>query len=159
MTSFCYRDLSLALSMHQTCVGKMVRKWAEEGLIELSHVGDRKRRYYRVIQGKKPANTGTVTGNLWRAMRMLKSFTPLDLAAHARTPEVGVEERSALDYCEVLSRTGYLKLERKADARLHRAAVYRLIRNTGPIPPQPRRVTAVYDGNLAEYALGKEGVE
>jgi hypothetical protein len=90
-----------------------------------------------------------VHGNLWRAMRMLQGFSPVDLAAHAATPTVAVSPEDAAAYCQTLTRAGYLRVVRKAAPPL-RPAIYRLVRNTGPLPPVLRRVRAVIDGNTGQ---------
>ncbi|MDO5704064.1 MAG: helix-turn-helix domain-containing protein [Paracoccus sp. (in: a-proteobacteria)] len=91
---------------------------------------------------------GNATLNLWRSMRMLGEFSARDLAAHSATPDVDVTENHAKVYCHKLLAAGYLRVVQKA-APPHRAAVYRLTRNTGPRPPKVQRVQQVFDPNTS----------
>lgn len=91
----------------------------------------------------------TVEGNLWRSMRILKLFNPIDLAVHSSTSEVSVSEEAAARYCGVLLRTGYLRVVEKAVPG-YRPAWYRLAQDTGPKPPVPRRMVMVHDPNTDE---------
>ncbi|MCU0882709.1 MAG: hypothetical protein MUF14_08595, partial [Hyphomonadaceae bacterium] len=42
---------------------------------------------------------GGDTANMWRAMRMMRSFSPVDLSAHCTTPDVVVTQKQASEYC------------------------------------------------------------
>lgn len=132
----------------------LVRGWAKAGRVELIGRAERKRLKYRVatsgVASLAEGRTQTSWGNMWRAMRGLTSFTPLDIATHATTDAVSVSREEAAVYCQMLVRAGYLRVLRKALPG-RREASYRLIRNTGPMPPRERRVRAVYDDNLQEY--------
>lgn len=83
------------------------------------------------------------TDALWRAMKMIGSFTALDLAA-----ATGAAELQCRDYCQHLARAGYLQ----AQYEHPKPSRYRLIpaKNTGPLPPQIQRTKAVYDPNLRQ---------
>lgn len=101
-----------------------------------------------------PVRSGGATANLWRSMRMLKTFSARDLAAHSTTSEVEVPENHAKVYCSHLLAAGYLKVVQKA-APPKRAAIYRLIRDTGPVPPKTQRIQQVYDPNTGKvHAVG-----
>ena len=77
--------------------------------------------------------------NMWRTMRMLDNWTVTDLAHIAWTEETPVKESDAADYVKHLAAAGYL---RRSGAR------YRLVRNSGPKPPQVQRIKRVWDPNL-----------
>ena len=64
---------------------------------------------------------------------------------------------TAKEYCTMLTQAGYLKVLRKASPP-KKPAVYKLVRNTGPQPPQIQRVKQVFDPNLDEvtYRAGGE---
>lgn len=101
-----------------------------------------------------PVKAGGSTVNLWRSMRMLKQFSARDLAAHSTTTASEVTENHAKVYCSHLLAAGYLKVVQKA-APPKRAAIYRLIRDTGPVPPKTQRIHQVYDPNTGEtHATG-----
>lgn len=88
---------------------------------------------------------GTVTEQLWRGMCMLRRFDYRDLI---ETASVEIAEETARDYCKHLLAAGYLRVVAKASPSAGRIARYQLVRDTGPHPPQIRRVKQVYDPNL-----------
>lgn len=99
-----------------------------------------------------PVPEGSGTENMWRTMRMMPQFSPRDIAAHASTDAIQVTELTASSYCGMLHRTGFLRVIR-ASIPKRRQAVYRLIRNTGPKPPQIQRVKQVFDPNTGQVHL------
>ncbi|WP_182912737.1 MDR/zinc-dependent alcohol dehydrogenase-like family protein [Paracoccus onubensis] len=104
----------------------------------------------RLNRQGKPVTQGAGTENMWRSMRGLAVFSPQDLAIHSTTPDVSVSEATAKAYCGMLLKTGFLRVERKASPMRGKQAIYRLIRNTGPKPPQIQRVKHVYDPNTQQ---------
>ena len=106
----------------------------------------------RLKRDGSPVTQGGGTMNMWRTMRMLKTFTPRDLVAHANTPDVTVSELTARSYCSMLLKAGYLRVMQKAVPG-KRQATYKFVRNTGPMPPQIQRVKQVYDPNLGEVTF------
>lgn len=114
----------------------------------------------RVRRDGSPVTQGAGTENMWRSMRMLPRFSALDLSVHSTTETVNVSEATAQSYCSILSRTGFLRVVRKADPVKGRKAVYRLVRNTGPRPPMIQRVKQVFDPNTREVHRpeGPQGV-
>ncbi len=101
----------------------------------------------RLTRQGKPVTQGAGVENMWRSMRMLSQFSYRDIAAHSTTDVVAVPETAAKAYCSMLLRCGYLRVLQKADVR-GRVAIYRLIRNSGPMPPMIQRIKVVYDPNL-----------
>lgn len=95
-----------------------------------------------------PVTQGLGVEQMWRTMRMLKEFTSRDLALHASTDTVVVNEATAKSYCSMLLTCGYLRCTQKATSS--RQASYRLIRNSGPLAPQIQRIKQVFDPNLKE---------
>ena len=87
---------------------------------------------------------GEITGQIWRAMYMLKDFTFRDLTQNA---SIEIAEATAKDYCKRLLSAGYLKVLTKADPHRNLIAKYRLIRHSGPKAPQIQRVRRVFDPN------------
>ncbi len=98
---------------------------------------------------RKPVTQGTGTENMWRSMRMMGQFTPLDIAVHSTTDTVSVTEATARGYCSMLLKAGYLGVVRKAVPGKW-PATYRFVRDTGPLPPQIQRVKQVFDPNIRE---------
>lgn len=83
-------------------------------------------------------------GKLWKAMRMLREFTSRDLLAVCEMEE---RKRGSIQaYLSLLNRVGYVRMTRTGMARS-----YRLIRNTGPLPPLLlRNHTIFFDQNTQE---------
>lgn len=90
---------------------------------------------------------GAGVNNLWRSMRMLKTFNAKDLALHSSTPTVTVSLETAKSYCSMLCATGFLRVIQRANPVREQLATYRLVRNNGPRPPMIQRVKQVYDPN------------
>jgi len=155
---FTYQDISAETGISIRNTTSLVRSWeARNAVMRIGRIGNRQG--FRVKQDERPVTARrdgtamrheTAAGNMWRAMRGLRVFTPTDIAAHSNTPTCHVALPAAQEYCQMLARAGYLKVERKAVPG-RREAAYRLMRNTGPLPPRERRVRAVYDDNLCEF--------
>lgn len=103
----------------------------------------------RLNRSGKPVTQGAGIENMWRSMRGLGQFTALDIAIHSTNAHVIVSEPTAKSYTSMLMRTGYLRVVQKAVPG-KRPAIYRLIRNSGPKPPQVQRVKHVFDPNTRE---------
>lgn len=146
---FSYAQLSAESGVGMRTVQRLVRDWQTRKLVDAdgritNHLAFR---IADIAPATLPgAAVGTPRQNMWRAMQMLGAFSPADLAAHATTDTVAVSADDASAWCQTLARAGYLKVERKAKPPL-KQAVYRLIANTGPRPPEVRRVAVVIDGN------------
>ncbi|MBR3371197.1 MAG: hypothetical protein IKG52_11275 [Rhodobacteraceae bacterium] len=162
---FTYKDISAETGIGIRSATALVRSWeARNAVSRIGKIGNRQG--FRVNQDDRPAPARrdgsairheSVAGNMWRSMRGLRVFTPTDIAAHSNTPTCHVTLAAAQEYCQMLARAGYLKVERKAVPG-RREAAYRLTRNTGPLPPRERRVRAVYDENLCEFTHMAGGI-
>ena len=122
----------------------------EEGRWRLKH--DAGVHAPRLKRDGTPSTQGAGTMNMWRAMRLMGEFSPRDLAAHATTDTVSVSEATAKSYCSMLLKADYLRVRQKAVPG-KRQAVYRLVRHTGPLPPQIQRVKQVWDANLRKVTF------
>lgn len=85
--------------------------------------------------------------DMWLTARKLRHFSYRDLAAFSSK----VDEETARGFCALLLRAGYVKVNQRAKPGV-RLARYHLVRDTGPHPPVERRIRAVWDENLGEYA-------
>lgn len=111
----------------------------------------------RLRKDGTPVTMGLAQEQMWRTLRMLKGDTNArELAAHASTPAVPVDEVAANKYLQALHCASYLQCTRPAErikGRGSRGGVrparYRLVTNTGPRPPMVCRTDAIYDPNLA----------
>ncbi len=110
----------------------------------------------RLTKDGKRVTQGQGTQNMWRSMRMIGEFTPRDLAVHSTTETTNVAERTAKAFCTELFKAGYLRVIQKAKPNSSQA-IYRLIRNTGPLSPEIQSVKQIFDPNLNEvtYAFGE----
>ncbi|WP_323036224.1 hypothetical protein [Pararhodobacter sp.] len=153
--TFSYRALAAEASIPIERATRLTRGWVRLGSVAGLGKGGGKKLMFRVTAESFPASSisrrQSPDGNMWLAMRKLGgAFTPTDIAAHATTEAVSVSREDAQAFCQMLVRAGYLRVQRKA-APPRREAVYRLIKNTGPMPPRERRVRAIWDPNLAEF--------
>lgn len=88
---------------------------------------------------------------LWQSMRILRNFTYPDLVA---TAEVSLS--SAHAFCNLLIKFGYVRQIRANPTNLSlqdragQYAVYRLVKDTGPIAPKKQDIF-LFDANLKEY--------
>lgn len=165
--SFTYYALAAEAHVNVDTAMTLVQDWRRSGAVITLGKGDGNRLEFRVAADMPdlPRRTradgtflraGTAQGNMWRAMRGLGAFTPTDLAAHSNTPDVQVTVEDARAYCQMLVRSGHLRVQRKGLSG-RRDTIYRLARNTGPHAPTERRVRAVWDENLKEYAHIADG--
>lgn len=85
-------------------------------------------------------------GGMWASMRVLGNFTPIEVhrAINQRHPDT--TEKIVTAYCQNLMKAGYLRVVQTAKIGV-RPARYRLIKNTGPLPPQVKHKQVIIDGN------------
>lgn len=76
------------------------------------------------------------TRNLMRLARLLQ--------AHETLTHWEVSRR-------VAGKADFVRVIERANPAIGRLARYRLVRDTGPLPPERRRVTVTVDPNLGEY--------
>jgi len=94
---------------------------------------------------------GTGTAQMWRSIKMMASFTPLDLSVHASTTAVEVHVNAAKDYIKHLHKAGYLRLVKTS--KPGKQAVYSKVADRskyGAKPLQIQRVKQVYDPNIGK---------
>ena len=104
----------------------------------------------RVDADGKTITQGIGREQLWRAMRILKTFDCVALAAAASTQAHQVAVQEAKSYVKFLARAGYLQLVEKSAGPI--AARYRFVRarDTGPRAPLVARDKSVMDGNTGD---------
>lgn len=91
---------------------------------------------------------GRGTEQMWRSMRVMKTFTPKDLSIHCSTEDVQVSKETANDYIKYLCRAGYLKIKRPSTTSTQAMYLFIPTKYTGPKPPKIQRVKQVFDPNL-----------
>ena len=110
----------------------------------------------RLKRDGSPVTQGAGVLNMWRAMRMMKKFTPRDLALHANSDTVHVRESTAKSYCSLLRKAGYWRVVEKAVPGKSQV-LYHFIKDTGPQAPQIQRVKQVFDPNLGKVMFYPNG--
>jgi hypothetical protein len=106
----------------------------------------------RVRRDGTPVTQGDGRKNMWEAMRILRTFTPRELAVAASMPDCLVKESSAADYALHLCRAGYLK--NSGDGYMFLPGAY-----TGPLAPQIQRTKRVWDPNKQEVRWSSDQIE
>lgn len=134
----------------------VVAEAAVQGDREYALVRDAGHEAPRVRRDGSAVPAGGGTEAMWRTMQVLGEFTHVDLAHHATTDRCAVSEATAATYVSILAKSGYLVTVRPAQSRLGRPALYRLIRRSGPKPPQVQRVKRVFDPNTGEVFGAEE---
>ena len=154
---FTAHDLSAAARRSLEYVREAFKEWVKCGFLEQS--GKRGSRVvYRVTSkagNPSDAEEESVQSGpfekMWFAIRHAGGpFTYRDIAMMANSEATPVTEQEAQTFCQMLANSGYLRADVKADGR-GRLAIYRLIQNTGPIPPRERRVRGVWDENKQAF--------
>ena len=107
----------------------------------------------RVNADGKPVTQGIGREQLWRAMRILKTFECGALAAAASTEAHPVAVEEAKHYVKFLTRAGYLRQIEPSRGPL--AALYSFLRarDTGPRAPLIARDKCVMDGNTGQIVF------
>jgi hypothetical protein len=103
----------------------------------------------RVRKDGTPVTQGQGRQQMWNAMRILKTFSSIDLAFNASTDEHSVAEAEAKSYCGYLCRAGYL-VGRSEGKFMLVPSMW-----TGPQPPQIQRTKQIYDPNLKRVVWAK----
>lgn len=104
----------------------------------------------RLTQQGKPVTQGLATTAMWRAMKVLKTFNFHDLAKAATLGDFIVPPIAAKKYLLALAHAGYLQQVHKSKPGT--AAVWRLVKNTGPHAPAVTRLKAVFDRNTGKFS-------
>lgn len=148
LATFTAYQLAAQSHVRLEIVRPLIRAWKREGIVSLQAVGRRRRHVYAFVAAPRaiarPA--GSAAENMWRTVRKLQRFTPADVQMHSSTGAAPVSEEDARRFCALLLRAGYVRVLRKAALGRH-PAMYLLVRDTGPKPPEERRVRAVWDPN------------
>lgn len=92
--------------------------------------------------------------NLWRSMRVLRRFDRATLVATAES-----SDRNAQTYLWRLMRAGYVRIAKAGfGGSQPQATLYALVRDTGPLSPQPKKTrgAGVRDRNTEELFAESE---
>mgnify|MGYP005863017841 CR=1 FL=1 len=140
---------------------RYIRHWLKDGRVRVSRVGRNNKRWYSPSHlppaGPQPVSgAATPEGNMWRAMRHLRQFSPTDIAAHANAGGVAVTVEKARAYCRQLLGSDHLKVRQTAIPG-RREALYQIVEDSGPRPPKPVRLAGILDPNTGAFAPVKGG--
>lgn len=146
---FSTRDLVDGTSQSQWACDNFMRKLKRLSIATFART-DGTTRLYTVFDASASADYSkarrqTREGAIWQAMRTLQTFSPPDLAMALSNAE-GISREDITSYCSMLVRAKYLTVLVKAVPG-ERPPRYKLTRNTGPLPPLQKRVTAILDQN------------
>lgn len=166
MRRFTTDDVNGASNAHKNTIRDYIGRLAKAGIVKAVEPGANGGLVYEIVSDSGPEapsvrRDGTLArrpglGNeqMWRSMKMLGSFTPRDLAVAATTDDVAVKVTTAQAYVKHLQRAGYLAVVVPA-SHGGGLAVYRLVRNSGPLAPMIQRTDWVWDPNLRRV-MGQE---
>lgn len=119
----------------------MVRRHPKQGKFQTftCMTQDEERAFYRRVRR-------TDFGPIWTQMTVLNTFSPDELYQLAVVDNADLTLEKVQDYCRKLLTADYLQCVEKAISGM-RPARYRLVQNTGPLPPKIQRLQCVVDGN------------
>lgn len=97
----------------------------------------------------------TIWGAMWTAMRISSVFTQADLSAAIASAYPDATPEKVHKYCAMLLRADYLAVIVKAKSGVSPAR-YKLVNDTGPLPPVIRKLECLVDPNeeRAVYVQG-----
>ncbi|MEP1522095.1 hypothetical protein [Ascidiaceihabitans sp.] len=152
LDSFCHADIAKVTGMPSDGLRVVISKMFRQGLFRIHHSVGNVVHYTSfsiawLLQDnleKRMSDHGAV----WAAIRLTKEFVVTDLLAGIVVSRPEITESFISDYCELLRNAGHLVFARKAMPESGRMPVYRLVKNTGPIPPEPKHTTVLVDHNL-----------
>ena len=132
-----------------------IKFWVGRGWARVRRKDDSNNVFYCSVEMfdaeiKPVSGEASAEGNMWRVMRRLPTFTPIDIATHANAGGVEVTVQKARSYCQRLLGAGYLRVRVQAVPG-RREAAYTLIENTGPRAPTPARIQGLLDPNTSEF--------
>ena len=95
----------------------------------------------------------TAQERMWRAMKVLRTFSVQDLVVHASLPDDAIALSAAAVYCQWLARGKYLISMTRSGNDVVR---YRFVYDSGAKAPQILRVKQLYDCNLGKVVVGDD---
>lgn len=151
---FSARDIAEATGIDKTVSGPYLKSLANAGYLAIVDKRLGKPIMFEFIKGPMPAprvrpdgspvKIGAGQENMWRSMKMLKSFSVEELAQTSTCDDVTVNSLTAKTYVFMLFRAGYL---RKVSNNPDRWSLP-MAKRTGPMAPMIQRIKQVYDQNL-----------
>lgn len=174
---FTLNDIWLETNMHKRTISEFIRGLVKAGHLQVVEVVDNGKRFdasvYELVKSPRdtprvrkdgsPVTQGRARLQMWRAMKVLKTFDARDLAIHATLEDLEVAESDVKYYLRYLYKAGYVSVisRGKGMGRGGVLSVYRLKpgKYTGPKAPMIQNVRHVYDPNLNEVVWPLKEVE
>ena len=103
----------------------------------------------RVRKDGMPVTQGQGRLQMWNAMRILKSFTTIELAFNSSTDEHRVTVSESKSYCAALCKAGYLV------GKAYQTYILLPTKWSGSQPPQIQRTNQVYDPNIRQVVWSR----
>ena len=162
---FTIRDIDGAGNANLYTVRDYIKRLARAGILTRVDVTDTGADVYEIARdpgpeapavrrdGTETRRPGAGAEQMWRSMKMLKTFTYFELSIASSTDDVRVKPQTAKDYVKHLLAAGYLVVVTPATPKTK--AVYRLVRNTGPLAPMIQKTKWVWDPNK-RAVMGQE---
>lgn len=157
LDAFTVQDIARGSGVAPATAGRYAKGWCRTGIATVISRGAEGSRYRitpfaRALiraraarEAQRAGETKSAEGQTWRAMRMMREFSVIDITASSDD----LNEDAVRAYCGALLEAGYLRISRREEPGL-RSGYYRLIRDTGPLPPRERMARVVWDDNLCE---------
>ena len=144
--TFTRTELAERSGIHIASVGHMVSCWARDG--HLTSDGARRDEKLTVVTVNGP-RFSSKDKRMWQTMRSHSVFSTRDIAVWSSMPEDQVSLAEAGRFMRMLLDAGYIR-QRGSIHKDRHATKFLLVKNTGPKPPQPKRVHCVFDPNTDE---------
>lgn len=147
------REIMIAMDIqaNRSTIRGYLKGYAAAGYVEVADAERFQFARYRLVRDvgvdaprvKRDGTEAPTPGRtrMWRAMRILKRFSPAELAAHAAGEPIA--EAEAESYCKMLAKAGYLR--GKGEDGRYDVVPARL---SGPKAPMIQRTHVVWDPNL-----------
>jgi hypothetical protein len=159
---FNFSDVKMAVSIPETKLRTILSKLNRQGYTRIHH--SKGNRVFHTCQSNageieaQMSKRQTVEGAIWISMRIAKAFTVTDIFAGLAPSRPDVRLENIITYTDTLTVAGFLKMVRRADPEGGRYAVYRLVNDTGPLPPKAKKGIVVVDQNTNKIAYS-EGLD
>lgn len=155
-------ELHRACGAHPNAVHQRLMRWVRVGLVE--QIDGQPKRFALIDPAHAPARPPSVgrdnvararrvtaQSKMWRAMRVLRSF---DLPTVMMT--AGTSRQASAAFIALLARAGYLRRIKRGGPAEGGWAVYRMVRDTGPLAPVVRTVQAPFQRFLVDANTGEQ---
>ncbi|MHB9021334.1 MAG: hypothetical protein ACYC3A_05865 [Halothiobacillus sp.] len=150
---FAFKALLQKTDMHESSVRDYLKALIKAGFVaqngyKYELVKDNGQHAPRINSQGEVVVESTKSEAIWRAARILGSFTTTDIMAALTGLEVPTSTAYVQDYLANLCKARYIVLA--SEGKPGKKARYRFVpaRYTGPKPPKVQRNTAVFDANL-----------